>query len=85
MSSIPDNRDGSTTGNSDSIRSKSSSMPASPSTAQTSVKRSSGPPTPLGHKKNKSSVDGGRTPSERMSFFGGAIGRNRKPAPRYPS
>jgi len=30
-------------------------------------------------------MDGGKAPSERMSFLGGALGRNRKPAPRYPS
>jgi hypothetical protein len=66
-----------------SIRSIDSSIPPSPQTPNT--KRSSTEQRVFGHKKAKSSMDGSRPPSERMSFFGGTIGRNRKPAPRYPS
>jgi hypothetical protein len=69
---------------SDSIRSITSSIPSSPQTPNT--KRSSTEQRAIfGHKKAKSSLDGVRPSSERMSFFGGTIGRNRKPAPRYPS
>lgn len=67
-----------------SIRSSASSVPTSPQTTmnrRSSVEQRAG----FGHKKAKSSVDGSRPPSERMSFFGGTLGRNRKPAPRYPS
>jgi len=67
-----------------SIRSIASSIPSSPQTPNT--KRNSTEQRALfGHKKAKSSLDGVRPSSERMSFFGGTIGRNRKPAPRYPS
>jgi hypothetical protein len=67
-----------------SIRSTASSIPSSPQTPNT--KRSSTEQRAIfGHKKAKSSLDGVRPSSERMSFFGGTIGRNRKPAPRYPS
>lgn len=69
-----------------SMHSVSSSRPDSPSTAA-SGKRSSidqrGAPM-FSHKKSKSVTDS-RASGERMSFFAGGIGRNRKPAPRYPS
>ncbi|KAG7530680.1 hypothetical protein FFLO_04850 [Filobasidium floriforme] len=67
-----------------SIRSIASSIPSSPQTPNT--KRNSTEQRALfGHKKAKSSLDGTRPPSERMSFFGGTIGRNRKPAPSAPT
>lgn len=67
-----------------SIKSRRSSVagaiPPSPSTPNT--KRSS---QDRGHKKGKPSIDSNKTQGDRISFFGGGLGRNRKPAPRYPS
>lgn len=66
-----------------SIHSAQSSIPPSPQTPNT--KRGSADRGYLGHKKAKSSVDSSKINNDRMSFFGGTLGRNRKPAPRYPS
>lgn len=67
-----------------SIKSRRSSVvtgiPPSPSTPNT--KRSS---QDRGHKKGKPSIDSNKGQGDRISFFGGGLGRNRKPAPRYPS
>lgn len=73
----------------ESLRSRSSTIPNSPTTSNTNTKRSSQDRSSLTHtnthKRGKASIDGGKAPSERMSFFGGGLGRTRKPAPRYPS
>ncbi|KAH7926793.1 hypothetical protein BV22DRAFT_1062240 [Leucogyrophana mollusca] len=37
------------------------------------------------HSRNKRSVDGSAKGSERLSFFGGTLGKSRKPAPRITS
>jgi hypothetical protein len=73
-----------------SMHSKASSIPPTPTTPST--RRGSAeqrPSSAFGHRKARSSIDGSttsRATGERMSnLLSGALSRNRKPAPRFPS
>jgi hypothetical protein len=74
-----------------SMHSKASSIPPTPTTPST--RRGSVEPRPgsaFGHRKGRSSIDASTTSratgGERMSnLLSGALSRNRKPAPRFPS
>lgn len=82
---------GSSVARSASVHSKNSSIPPTPTTP--SIRRDSveqRPSSAFGHRKARSSMDAssttGRATSDRVSnLLSGALSRNRKPAPRFPS
>ncbi|KAJ9096715.1 hypothetical protein QFC21_004985 [Naganishia friedmannii] len=82
---------GSSMDRSTSVHSKASSIPPTPTTP--SIRRDSveaRPSSAFGHRKARSSMDAnsttGRATSDRVSnLLSGALSRNRKPAPRFPS
>lgn len=81
---------GSSLNKAESIHSRASSIPPTPTTPSTRRGSVDRPSSAFGHRKAKSSADGngtiGRAPSDRMGgLLSGALSRNRKPAPRYPS